>query len=112
MIPYHECTDEDWGKFAPTSQAYVDSMEAIKSNPTRGMFCIDWDKEDISIYGNEKNDFYTRIEVVLVPCNYIHTPLGYEEDEVHEDCVADKEEQIKYLGPIDFMIFYTEEIFY
>ena len=56
------------------------------------MFCLDWEREDIEIYGNEKNAEYSRLEVVLVPCNYVHTHLGYTEDFVHEDCIASKEE--------------------
>lgn len=56
------------------------------------MYCFDWtdDVEPILIYGNEKNDEYSRVELVLVPCNYVHTRLGYEGDTVPEECLADK----------------------
>ena len=73
------------------------------------MFCLDW-SEDISIYGNERNDNYQRIELVLVPCNYLHTHLGFEGDTIHPDCVANLDEQIDYLGPIEFLMYYTEDI--
>lgn len=88
FIPYHLCTDEDWAQFSPPGKASADSWDEIKTDPTRGMFCLDW-SEDILIYGNERNDNYQRIELVLVPCNYLHTHLGYKDDFVHEECVAD-----------------------
>ena len=63
------------------------------------MFCIDAD-ETIRIYGNENNNNYQRIEILLTPCNYLHTHLGYEGDSVHPDCIADLDQQMEYLGPI------------
>ena len=56
------------------------------------MFCIDWDKADINLYGNENNENYQRLEIALVPCNYIHTKWGYQNDSIAEECIADLEE--------------------
>lgn len=77
VLPYHECTDADWATFPPASKASKDSFETIKSDPKRGMFCIDWgenanEEDDIVLYGNENNDEYQRIEFMLNPCNYVH----------------------------------------
>ena len=55
------------------------------------MFCLEWDSQEILIYGNERNDEYQRIELVLTPCNYLHTHLGYKDDKIHPECVADLE---------------------
>ena len=110
FIPYDKCTEEDWAEFPPPAQASADSWNDIKSGEKRGMFCLDW-SEDIFIYGNEKNEEYQRIELVLTPCNYLHTHLGYKNDTVHPDCVADLEKQIEYLGPLDFMLYHTEQVF-
>ena len=42
------------------------------------MLCLDWDDgEPIELIGTEIDEDYTRLEVVLVPCNYLHTHLGY-----------------------------------
>ena len=51
------------------------------------MFCVDLD--ELSIYGNERNLNYQRIELLFVPCNYLHTHLGYEGDSIDPACVAD-----------------------
>ena len=88
ILDFHECTDDDWATFQKPDKSSFDTIAEIKRNPKRGMFCLD--KEvDIRVYGNERNDNYQRLELVLVPCNYIHTHLGYEGDSVHPECVAD-----------------------
>ena len=54
------------------------------------MFCLEWNDEDpLEIKGNELDDDYTRLEVVLLPCNYVHTMLGHTGDSIHPDCVPD-----------------------
>lgn len=84
----------------------------MKNDPKRGLMCLDWnDDEPLLIYGKERNDEYQRIEIVLVPCNYIHTHLGYTGDSIAPECVADLDAQLEYLGPIDVMLYHTEEHF-
>ena len=88
FIPYQKCTEEDWAEFPKPNAASSDSWADIKENPKRGMFCLDW-TEDQLLYGNEKNEEYQRIELVITPCNYLHTHLGYEGDSIHPDCIPD-----------------------
>lgn len=112
ILQYHKCTDEDWVNFAPPSKTSADSWKEINSSPKRGFMCIDFEEgENLKIYGNERNDEYQRIEIVLVPCNYLHSHLGYRLDRIHEDCVADLDKQIEYLGSIDVLLYHTEELF-
>ena len=35
--------------------------------------------------------------------------MGYEGDSIHPECVADLAKQIEYLGPIDLMLYYSED---
>ena len=35
----------------------------------RGMYCIEWNDE-LEIMGNETDDDYARLDIVLLPCNY------------------------------------------
>ena len=54
------------------------------------MFCIDWnDDEPYNIKGYEFDDTYTHLDIVMVPCNYIHTMYGYEGDSVSSECIGD-----------------------
>ena len=56
------------------------------------MLCLDWnDEEPFEIIGSDIDDDYTRLEVNLVPCNYIHTMLGYQGDfnSISPECVTD-----------------------
>ena len=69
------------------------------------MFCIDWNDDDpFELLGRQQDDEYTRLEVLLNPCNYKHTMLGYQEDSIHPECVADLEEQMEYLGACQMLI--------
>ena len=54
------------------------------------MYCLDWDDDDVEdmlIYGNNKNDEYSRLDIILVPCNYVHSYLGYEDDYISDECL-------------------------
>ena len=56
------------------------------------MICIDWNDDfPIDLLGREQDDDYTRIELIFVPCNYIHTMLDYKEDSINPECIADLE---------------------
>ena len=72
IIPFHKCTEDDWDQFLEPAMGMEDQINAVKTNPKRNMYCID-EFENFIIYGNEKNTEYQRIEVVLVPCNYLNT---------------------------------------
>ena len=55
------------------------------------MFCIDWNDDDpIELINRDaKDDDYARIDVIMTPCNYLHTMLGYEGDSISDECIAD-----------------------
>lgn len=90
------------------------TIEKIKNDPKRGMYCIDWN-EDIKVYGNEKDDLHQRLEIMMLPCNVVPTQSseyrGIATAEADDECVADLDAQVNYLGPLDFMLYYTEEVF-
>ena len=74
------------------------------------MLCIDWkDDYPVEILGSEFDSDYSRLEVLLLPCNYLHTMLGYQGDSISDECVGSLEEQIKYLGPSHFFIYMNQE---
>ena len=77
----------------------------MKDDPDRGMLCIDWDDDDpIEIYKTESDNDYQRLEIFLLPCNYLNSEFG-NVDSVKPECVTDLEEQIKYLGPIHWQLY-------
>ena len=54
------------------------------------MFCIDWGEDDVyDIYGYEFDNDHARLEIRGLPCNYIHTMMGYEGDSVDSECIGD-----------------------
>ena len=47
----------------------------------------------------------------MLPCNYIHTFQGYEDDSIAPGCIADLKAQQDYLGPLNVWIYYNHEKF-
>ena len=57
------------------------------------MICIDWQDDDpYQIRGQEFfDDEYIYLDIVLVPCNYVHTMEGYGGDSISSECIRDQE---------------------
>ena len=45
----------------------------------------------------------------MLPCNYIYTFQGYDDDSVSPECIADQKAQQEYLGPLNFWLYYNDE---
>ena len=72
MKDFHRCTEEDYSKFNPVNPQSQFLFEEIKKGEKRGFYCIDWEDDDLYIFGDEYDKEYQRIEFLLTPCNYIH----------------------------------------
>ena len=70
--------------------------------------CVDW-TDEFFIYGNTEKPDYNNIEFLYVPCNYIHTSEA--DDAVSSECVSDLAKQKEYLGPLNLILFYNQEVF-
>ena len=46
-----------------------------------------------------------------MPCNYVHSYMGYTNDSVSPDCIADLEAQMKFLGPLKVQMMLNDEEF-
>ena len=77
------------------------------------MFCIDWNDDDpFEIIGESTHDDdYARIDVIVTPCNYLHTLLGYQGDSIHPECVGDLQEQIEYMGASHVLVLLNQQRF-
>ena len=83
ILPYHTCTDEDYNEFYPVKKSSISFLKEIREDPQRGMYCFDWNADEpIELIGDAHDDDYTRLEVLVVPCNYLHTMLDYKEDSI------------------------------
>ena len=110
-VPFHKCTDEDYDQFYPVKRQSADLLKQIREDPERGLFCIDWNDEDepIEIAGYEYDANYTRLDIMLVPCNYYHPSFDYTGDTISHNCNPNLTEQINYLGASKFIIYTNEE---
>ena len=88
VLPFHKCTEDDYAEFYPVAAKSSIGLKAVKEDPNRGLYCIDW-TDDLYIGGEKTNPAYQRMEMVLVPCNYIHQVDGYTEDSVSDECIRD-----------------------
>lgn len=90
ILNMHKCTENDWSQFAEPARGQKDQLDAIKDDPERGMYCFDVDQmKGLKIYGDEKNQNHSRLEILILPCNYLHTEWGYTEDAIHPECIGD-----------------------
>ena len=63
------------------------------------------------IYGKEIDADYQRIDIAMLPCNYVHAEFSPgDPSTVSEDCIADRQQQIEYLGPINWLIYFSEDV--
>ena len=96
ILEHHICTEEDYDEFYPITPKLTGQLEAIKQDPDRGFFCIDWSNDrPYTLYGDENDDSYRNLEVLLLPCNSIHDDFGIMQGELGEirpDCVTSLEE--------------------
>ena len=68
--------------------------------------CLDWNDDDpFEFVGQFTDDDYTKLEVLLVPCNYLHIENNYSGDSIHSECIADLDKQIDYMGASNWIVY-------
>ena len=72
MLPYHKCTDEDFSLFYPVAKKSEGEIKVIRADPKKNLFCLDKWTDDLFVGGDETGENYQTLEVLMVPCNYIH----------------------------------------
>ena len=75
------------------------------------MLCLDWEHAEIDLYGTESSGIYSELDVMIMPCNVKLSPFGATDERIAPDCVNDLDEQIKYLGPMNMLVYFNQESF-
>ena len=88
-IHFHRCTNADLDSFDPVESTSADLLTSVTTDPDRGLFCIEWDKADVNLHGNENKSNYEILEILVLPCNHRQTHIGDTEDHIPEECIAD-----------------------
>lgn len=73
------------------------------------LFCIDWDKAEIEMFGTQGSGNYGSFELSLFPCNMRLGYFGADDDLIDSECVYDRDKQIEYLGPLNVLVYYNME---
>ena len=113
-MPYHDCTAEEFDAFAPPSQDSVGLFEMYRTSSTRHLSCLDLEKfgDELAIWSTNQDEIsYQRFDFVLLPCNYVHAEFGPTDDVIADECIADRDSQMDYLGNLIITILTTEEVF-
>lgn len=61
------------------------------------------------IGGEYEDDNYTELDIIMAPCNYVHTMYGYTEDSVHPECYTNLKRQWDYVGPSQWLFLMNQE---
>lgn len=107
----HRCTEEDLKEFYPVSDKDAAEYESLVEGETRGLFCLDSWEDDYLIGGEYSSNFYSSLDLILAPCNYIHTEISDFGDSVDPECIPDLAAQLEYMGPLDTVIYMNSERF-
>lgn len=113
IISTRECTSSDFDSFADPTEGSYGLFHAYKRGD-RKLICLDWEKHaaDLELWGAEYDIYsYQRFEWIVVPCNYVHAEVTPTDDHVAEECIADREKQMEYLGNIRLVWLMTQNTF-
>ena len=111
-LPFHKCSDEEYAEFYPTERIYELKLQAIRKDPNRGFYCIDWDTTDqkSEIWGTEQADDYQRFDLMITPCNYINSD-SETTDTVSDECITDINAQKAYMDQSQWILLVNQERF-
>ena len=65
----------------------------------------------MEIWGQDTYENYRYVDIILVPCNYVHTAYGYTEDKVTDECLSNKTLAEDYLRNIRAYVYMSEKRF-
>ena len=103
----HPCSVEELEKFDETATIAKDSIEQYKRDG--GLFCLDWKAANLTLHGSWRDTLaFSAIDLIMLPCITSYTLANGQQAEVRNDCVADKQEVMDYLGPLQATIFYND----
>jgi len=91
MLPFHKCTDADYIGFYPPAVLSNNILKEVRSDPKKSLLCLDEWTDDLFIGGDRRITEWSTIEIMLNPCNYIHS--YFEEtntkDFILEECIPE-----------------------
>ena len=106
------CTKEDFEKFYTVEKRSASLFASYQANG--GLFCIDWQKVNLELYGTWQFDsHYSAVDILVAPCGMEYTKEDgtiYSKEE--SECIWDKDAFDEYLGDTFlFKFFYNQESF-
>ena len=85
VLSVHKCSDADYDLFPEPSKSSEATFKTIRDDPERGFYCLDPDI-NLPLQGTEKDANYQNLEIIMVPCNYVHPDTT---DQITSECIED-----------------------
>ena len=113
ILDYHVCTEEDFKEFAQPTLDSERVLISILNDPKRGLLCFDWEQlsETLEIWGVSQYNDFQFIDFAVVPCQYNHTNFLEADDEIADECIWNRTQQMEYLGNLRAYVYMSEKVF-
>lgn len=106
-LPMHRCTEEEMARFHPPTKKSAGLVKKYKE--LNAFMCLDM--KNVVLYGEEPSINMKTIDIMLLPCMMKETMLGGKVDRIPDECNWDRDELVKYLGPLSMLIYKNEGSF-
>ena len=95
-IPLHKCTEDDFSQFNEVERRSKNDYERIKE--VDGWTCLNWSSDRLKLFNGYLDGTEIRQEFAIIwaPCNVVFEEGGVA-DTIHDECIADLDQQIEYL---------------
>lgn len=66
-------------------------LDKILNDEARSLYCLDLEKEGeiIKMLGDRSDDSFTRLDIIVAPCNYLNAYAGHDGDPIAPGCIRD-----------------------
>ena len=61
--------------------------------------------------GDRSDDSFTRLDIIVAPCNYLNAYAGHEGDPIAPECIRDLDAQREYMDSFLMNLYVTDEVF-
>ena len=86
-------------------------MDDAINDKAKEMQCLDWvDSEPFVIEGNRASGSFVSLDFEYYPCNIIASG-DLQKEKVGDECIADKQKQLDYVGDVNFVFLSNQERF-
>ena len=110
-VEIYTCAEKDFERFYTVDSRSASRLQRLKDK--KSLLCIDYEANDIQVYGSEASTNYGLIEIIYMPCNQKLTlpELNGLSDRIDPNCTTDLKSQVEYVTAPNWIIYHNQEEF-